>query len=104
MLSDYFRAVELTVVEVEETPVAFSGLAGNSLEMLFVDSTYRGHGVGSALLLRAIEYHPDLRLEVNTRSRSSADAPVLLWCNMFWTPLPQKNGAATRTTASATAA
>ncbi|ANS31871.1 GNAT family acetyltransferase (plasmid) [Rhodococcus opacus] len=68
MLSDYFPAVELTVAEVEETPVAFSGLAGNSLEMLFVDSTYRGHGVGSALLLRAIEYHPDLRLDVNEQN------------------------------------
>ncbi|MFC9760379.1 acetyltransferase [Rhodococcus jostii] len=68
MLSDYFPAAELTVAEVKETPVAFSGLAGNSLEMLFVDSTCRGHGVGSALLLRAIEYHPDLSLDVNEQN------------------------------------
>ncbi|MFE5700650.1 GNAT family N-acetyltransferase [Rhodococcus koreensis] len=68
MLSDHFPAVELTVAEVEETPVAFSGLAGNSLEMLFVDSTYRGYGVGSALLLRAIEYHPDLLLDVSEQN------------------------------------
>jgi len=68
MLSDYFPAVELTVAEVEETPVAFLGPAGNSLDMLFVDSSYRGHGLGSAPLLRAIEYHPDLRLDVNEQS------------------------------------
>lgn len=72
MLSDYFPAVELTVAEAEETPVAFSGLAGNSLEMLFVDSTYRGHGVGSALLSRAIECHPDLRLDVNEQNPQAA--------------------------------
>lgn len=68
MLSDYLPAVELTVAEVEQTPVAFSGLAGNSLEMLFVDSACRGHGVGSALLSRAIEHHPDLRLDVNEQN------------------------------------
>ena len=72
MLSDYFPAVELTVAEFEETPVAFSGLVGNSLEMLFVDSSYRGHGVGSALLSRAIERHPDLRLDVNEQNPHAA--------------------------------
>ena len=68
MLSDYFPAVELTVAEIEGTPVAFSGLADNSLEMLFVDNTYRGYGAGSALLSRAIERHPDLRLDVNEQN------------------------------------
>ncbi|PTR32003.1 putative acetyltransferase [Rhodococcus sp. OK519] len=90
MLSDYLPAVELTVADVEGTPAGFSGLAGNSLEMLFVDDTYRGRGVGSALLRRALADHPDLILDVNeqnpqavgfyerhgfvTRSRSATDA------------------------------
>ena len=68
MLGDYLPAVALTVAEIGETPVGFSGLAGHSLEMLFVDSGCRGQGVGSALLSCAIENHPDLRLDVNEQN------------------------------------
>lgn len=35
-------------------PVAFMGIEGERLEMLFVDPDYRGRGVGKALLLHGI--------------------------------------------------
>lgn len=68
MASDYLPAVELTVADVDGTPAGFSGIAGNSLEMLFVDDAYRGRGIGSALLGRALAEHPDLILDVNEQN------------------------------------
>ncbi len=68
MVSDYLPAVEVTVAEVDGTPAGFSGLVGSSLEMLFVADTHRGHGVGSALLRRAVADYPDLRLDVNEQN------------------------------------
>ncbi|WP_420881782.1 acetyltransferase [Rhodococcus sp. (in: high G+C Gram-positive bacteria)] len=68
MEKDYLPAVELTVADVDGTPAGFSGIAGNSLEMLFVDDAHRGHGIGSALLGRALTEHPDLVLDVNEQN------------------------------------
>ncbi|MDH6678341.1 putative acetyltransferase [Rhodococcus sp. LBL1] len=68
MISDYLPAVEVTMADVDGSPAGFSGLVGNSLEMLFVGAEHRGHGVGSALLRRAVADHPDLRLDVNEQN------------------------------------
>ncbi|WP_280762051.1 GNAT family N-acetyltransferase [Prescottella agglutinans] len=68
MLDDYLPAVDLTVADVDGSPTGFSGLVGNSLEMLFVGAEHRGHGIGSALLRRAVADHPDLRLDVNEQN------------------------------------
>lgn len=73
MLSDYLPAVDLTVAEVDGAPAGFSGLAGNSLEMLFVADAHRGRGVGSALLRRAVADHPDLHLDVNEQNPQAVD-------------------------------
>ncbi|MFC9518930.1 GNAT family N-acetyltransferase [Nocardiaceae bacterium NPDC056970] len=68
MASDYLPAVDLTVADVDGVPAGFSGIAGDSLEMLFVDDAYRGRGVGSALLERALADRPDLILDVNEQN------------------------------------
>ncbi|EGD21769.1 toxin-antitoxin system, toxin component, GNAT family [Prescottella equi ATCC 33707] len=68
MTSDYLPGVEVTVADVDGVPAGFSGLAGNSLEMLFVDDAHRGRGLGSALLDRALADHPDLVLDVNEQN------------------------------------
>ncbi|WFR74328.1 GNAT family N-acetyltransferase [Prescottella defluvii] len=68
MLGDDLPAVDLTVADVDGSPAGFSGLVGNSLEMLFVCAEHRGHGVGSALLRRAVADHPDLCLDVNEQN------------------------------------
>ena len=39
---------------VEEQPVAFLGMAGDSIEMLFVHADFRHKGIGSALMSKAL--------------------------------------------------
>ncbi|RRQ27178.1 acetyltransferase [Rhodococcus sp. Eu-32] len=68
MISDYFPAVELTVADSTGVLLGFSGLSGNSLEMLFVSGDLHGRGVGSALLQHALQQHPDLQLDVNEQN------------------------------------
>ncbi|QCQ91662.1 acetyltransferase [Rhodococcus sp. SGAir0479] len=68
MASDYLPAVTVTVAEVDGVAVGFSGLAGDSLEMLFVEAGHRGRGVGSALLLHALSSRPELTLDVNEQN------------------------------------
>lgn len=68
MTTAYLPAVDVTVADVDGTPAGFSGLADNSLEMLFVDAAHRGRGIGSALLARSVAAHPDLTLDVNEQN------------------------------------
>lgn len=50
LAADYFPNVALTVAETGGEVVGFAGTADGNLEMLFVDSAYRGRGVGRILL------------------------------------------------------
>lgn len=50
LATDYFPQVDLHVADVDGLPVGFAGVAGESLEMLFVDASQRGLGIGTALL------------------------------------------------------
>ncbi|HJC71066.1 GNAT family N-acetyltransferase [Brachybacterium sp. EE-P12] len=50
-----FPAVELSVAEREGRPVGFSGVLDGTLEMLFVEPTQRGSGIGTALLAHAVD-------------------------------------------------
>ena len=45
----------LFVAEEDGIPVAFAGVDGNKLEMLFVSAENRGNGIGKRLLQYAIE-------------------------------------------------
>lgn len=70
--SDYFPAVELSVAVREGRPVGFSGVHDGSLEMLFVDATQRGGGIGTALLDHAIREHGITHVDVNEQNVSAA--------------------------------
>ncbi|MCI0157019.1 acetyltransferase [Leifsonia shinshuensis] len=70
--ADYFPAVTLSVAERDGRPVGFSGVHGDSLEMLFVDATERGGGVGSALLAHAVELQGVTRVDVNEQNGPAA--------------------------------
>lgn len=48
-----------------ENPIAFMGIENNKLEMLFIDSEYRGKGIGKTLLLYGIENYGVNDLAVN---------------------------------------
>lgn len=71
LVSDYFPAVTLTVAVIADQVVGFSGLAGDRLEMLFIDASARGAGVGSALLTAAITEQPRLYLDVNEQNQQA---------------------------------
>lgn len=70
--SDYFPAVVLSVAELGGRPVGFAGVLDESLEMLFVDATQRGGGVGTALLAHAIREHGIMTVDVNEQNTSAA--------------------------------
>ncbi len=71
--ADYFPAVVLSVAERDGRPVGFSGVHGDSLEMLFVDAEERGGGIGSALLAHAVEQQGVTRVDVNEQNGPAAD-------------------------------
>ncbi|KAM9866210.1 hypothetical protein ACIFOC_01128 [Leucobacter aridicollis] len=64
----YFPAVPLVVAERDGKPLGFAGVADGGLEMLFVDDSARGTGVGSALLTHAIERLGVTRVDVNEQN------------------------------------
>lgn len=67
LASDYFPQVRLAVAVVGERIVGFAGVAGGSLEMLFVHDDFRGRGVGKSLLAWALRQGVD-RVDVNEQN------------------------------------
>lgn len=70
--SDYFPAVTLSVAEIDGRPAGFSGVLDGNLEMLFVDASRRGEGIGTALLSHAITEHGVTKVDVNEQNVSAA--------------------------------
>ncbi|WP_052460814.1 acetyltransferase [Microbacterium gorillae] len=70
--SDYFPAVHLFVAERDGHPVGFSGVLDGTLEMLFVDASARGSGVGTVLLTHAIEHQGVTTVDVNEQNVAAA--------------------------------
>ena len=63
------QAVEhLIVAEAEGQVAAFMGIAGTKLEMLFVDSSRLGQGIGKKLLLYGIENYGVNEVTVNEQN------------------------------------
>ena len=58
----------LFVAEEDGIPVAFAGVDGNKLEMLFVSAENRGKGIGKRLLQYAIEVCGVSELTVNEQN------------------------------------
>lgn len=58
----------LVIIENENIPVAFMGIEGNKLEMLFVKNSERGKGLGKQLLSYGIEKYDINELAVNEQN------------------------------------
>ena len=66
-------AMHLLVAENEAgDPVAFAGIDGQKLEMLFVCAEYRGRGIGRRLLQYAVENYAVNELAVNEQNPQAA--------------------------------
>ena len=58
----------LVVAEQEGMPVAFAGIKGQKLEMLFVSAENRGKGIGKRLLQYAVDNHGVSEVVVNEQN------------------------------------
>lgn len=71
-LPEYFVAVRLVAWRGGDGVVkGFAGVADGKLEMLFVDASARGRGVGKALLCWAVEKMGARSLDVNEQNPSA---------------------------------
>ena len=68
LATEYLPAVELSVAVADGVPVGFAGVADGNLEMLFVDASRRGGGIGSALLSHTIDAHGVTKVDVNEQN------------------------------------
>lgn len=58
----------LVVAEQEGMPVAFAGIKGQKLEMLFASAENRGKGIGKRLLQYAVDNHGVSEVVVNEQN------------------------------------
>ncbi|GAA1413397.1 acetyltransferase [Glutamicibacter uratoxydans] len=72
LASDYFPQVKLSVAEVGGVAVGFAGTLHGSLEMLFVHDSYRGRGVGKALLKHVVSEDDVATVDVNEQNPGAA--------------------------------
>ncbi|MEV3964046.1 GNAT family N-acetyltransferase [Nocardia sp. NPDC050193] len=71
LIDTYFPQVRLTIMDVDGLAIAFSGTAGDSLEMLFVAADSRGRGAGSELLAHAVQEQGIRRVDVNEQNEQA---------------------------------
>ena len=66
---NYLNHVDLYCIRTEQNVIlGFSGISGNKLEMLFLDPTARGLGLGKLLLIHAIDHLYVSEVDVNEQN------------------------------------
>lgn len=73
LVPSYFPNVTIHVVELDGRAVGFSGVSGTMLEMLFVDASHIGCGIGGLLLNHAIDALGVTRVDVNEQNGQAID-------------------------------
>ena len=58
----------IIAVSDDDRPIAFMGIDGQKLEMLFLSPDYRGQGLGKRLLLYGIDHHQVNEVTVNEQN------------------------------------
>lgn len=71
MIPGFFDHVDLYILYIEEDIVAFMGISGDNLEMLFVSDKQRGLGFGKRLLEYAISRLRIKRVDVNEQNKQA---------------------------------
>lgn len=70
LIPDYFPNVNLYAIACDGMYAGFIGLSSTTIEMLFVDCSYRGQGYGSALIDFARQ-HGATKVDVNQQNTSA---------------------------------
>ncbi len=73
LITSYFPHVVLVVAELRGNPVGFAGVAGQNLEMLFVDACYRGQKIGTALLDYVMTKNGVTTVDVNEQNTQTVE-------------------------------
>lgn len=69
ILEVYFRAVDLYCYQDDELTISgFIGVAGDKLEMLFIDAGERGKGIGKQLVAFAVHELQVTKVDVNEQN------------------------------------
>jgi putative acetyltransferase len=68
IVQHYFDAVELRCVIQDGKIAGFIGVADSNIEMLFVDPTYIGQGIGRQLIEYSIEHMNASKVDVNEQN------------------------------------
>ncbi len=64
-----FREVEHLLVAIQDNQIkGLMGINGNKLEMLFIDNSERGHGIGTKLLSLGVDKYHVNELAVNEQN------------------------------------
>ena len=72
ILKEYLKMVELKAARDSENKIiGFLGVAGRSIEMLFIHPDYRGQGIGKALLRFACEKYNTNLVDVNEQNEQA---------------------------------
>lgn len=79
----YFQQVTLFGFELEGVLMGFMGIAEENLEMLFVDHTYRGKGIGKKLINYAIANLQVTKVDVNEQNQQAVGFYQHLGFNIY---------------------
>lgn len=71
LMPHYLSNLDLYVTRVNNKIVAFMGISGANLEMLFVSPVFRGKGLGSSLMQFAIQKHAIRKVDVNEQNQQA---------------------------------
>ena len=83
MLPIYFPHVDLYGYERDGVLIGFMGVAGDNLEMLFIENKHRGTGVGKELVLYAIENLYIRKVDVNEQNPQAIGFYKYLGFNVY---------------------
>ena len=73
-MEEYFRQVDLFgYLDASLTICGFMGVAGDKLEMLFIDAGERGRCIGKQLLRFAVDELQIRKVDVNEQNRQAVD-------------------------------
>ena len=71
ILTTYFDDVDLYCSTDENVITGFLGLSGDTIQMLFIDPKFHGHGIGKKLIKFAVEDKACTKVDVNEQNKQA---------------------------------
>ncbi|MDF2850611.1 MAG: family N-acetyltransferase [Sphingobacterium multivorum] len=71
--TEYLPQLKVYVIDDNGHPTAFFAVSDDNLEMLFVDSAYRGKGLGTVALQHVLDKLQVYKVDVNEQNQQAVD-------------------------------